>query len=868
MLNDAIRLALPPGILAQPPAREQSERVSFTNNLIVCEVHDVVAYANSYIVKGAGTSRMVATVMMDCSGLPVGARDASMIVPGAKVLCYTSDDYFPIIIGVLASPVGSPVSGAPDSITAASKVGLYGDPAHKDIVASNQNCFVNFADGRPVDNLPGDWGKFNELGMGVFLGKLMAFLRASDICKLETFYLDNLMRMFAYNYQQYTAGSELESFNDEGEWTEIMSHSPYPWERLGFPSPNTTPSLQENTSPLDGKFGIEPQDVRQLAIWRMREMRGYLAEGYRRYVAVPVLDESVAVNVYGNMPYKGVFEEHLGLDGAYKLRTAKSWLVEKSVYIPIPTEQIPRDNPEGDTDFENPAGLGEAPLTEFPEPSIDRLDDQLTYEEQKYNSQGTDLRALDWKTNEDSLIGDFTNEQDPFVPYNTFDADTPTKATQTIDHRKDVRYYKGRARIGLTEDGGFIIEDAWGSTIRSSNGNIEISCPGDVITRTGRTVQTWAGKDVVTKAQNSVDISSSTEDVRIKAERNMLVLGGNSGKGGVLVENRAEEGTYFPGMDADGVADPDTPNVGGLLLKCSRGTFSILSKSMHLRATDGDFVIDADGGAGDIVMFGNNLKKYLKTSSIEAISGSSNELIEDGSVDDVSVVKHSRGVYDMVIGSHNISTTAMTLINRKADNSSTNLQLKGNVTIEGTVSAERVSDGGSVNINASTYNGSLTKTQSAAFTDIGTEAEEHLRADTSIGAASSFIGVAFRSTSNLSLGNMKIHEAPWQRRFRLTASVEAGNDVSTSFTETSVYDSIDDDGQERGSETMPFPGYEAWTEGSDAQFVQYDPKFYTYDATGGKPKPKPDEDEDDPFDLDNLEDAVEGPFEGTYPINS
>jgi hypothetical protein len=103
MLNDAIRLALPPGILSQAPERDSSERTAFTNNLIVCEVHDVVAYANSYIVKGAGTSRMIATLLMDSSGLPVGARDASMIVPGARVLCYVSDDYFPTIIGVLVT---------------------------------------------------------------------------------------------------------------------------------------------------------------------------------------------------------------------------------------------------------------------------------------------------------------------------------------------------------------------------------------------------------------------------------------------------------------------------------------------------------------------------------------------------------------------------------------------------------------------------------------------------------------------------------------------------------------------------------------------------------------------------------------------
>jgi len=862
MLNDAIRLALPPGILAQAPERESEPRVSFTNQLIVCEIHDVIAYGNSYIVKGAGTSRMLATVLMDTSGLPIGARDATMLTPGAKVLCYMSDDYYPTIMGVLPSPVGSPLVGAPDSITAAAKVGLYGDPAHENIITSDQNCFINFADGRPVDNVPGDWGKFNELGMGVFLGKFMSFMRASDICKLETFYLDNLLRLFAYNYQHYTACSETEAFNDEGEWTNISSSTPYPWEALGFPSQFATDFDKGNTSPLDGKFGIEPKEDNQLGLWRIRTFEGFLGEGRRTIVCVPDIS-ATSVNVYGNMPYKGVLEEHIGLDGAYTLRSAKSIMFEKTIFIPIPTEIAPRDNPEGDTDFDNAAGIGET-LVEFPNPTIANLDDKIAYDQQKYNTEGLDLRTKDWEFNEDVMIGGLVVEQDPLTPYSDFESVKPTVAEEDIDHRKKEKYYKGRSFFGFTDDGGFLIETADGSTLRMVNGNIELSCPGDTVVRAGRTVQTWSGRDVIIKAHKSIDVSSATEDVRIKADRNLMALGGNSGTGGVLVENRAVEGSYFPGMDSSGQDDANNPNIGGLLLKSARGKFSVIGDTLHLRSTGGDLVLDGSDGDQDIVLFGKEYKRYLKQKSLEVISASSAD-IEDGSSEDSSVIEHTRSQYALTVGPTLFSTPTFSLLNQSADGNSSAFLMKGSISLDGAaISTGGFTGDGPSNAGAfSELKNELRQLQNTSFTELGVDAETYLRDPASIGAISEYVGVSFRASDKLSLGTMKIYEAPWQRRFRKTAEISAGGKYGGSvFVESIVHQRVDNDGNDTGSETMPFPGKLAWTSGEESMFVQYDPKFYNMDSTGGTPKPK-----SDGYDVGTLEDAVEGPFEAQYPIN-
>ena len=47
-------------------------------------------------------------------------------------------------------------------------------------------------------------------------------------------------------------------------------------------------------------------------------------------------------------------------------------------------------------------------------------------------------------------------------------------------------------------------------------------------------------KEAIIRAKGSVDISSNENDVRIKAEKNMQLLAGNSGSGGMLLESKGQ----------------------------------------------------------------------------------------------------------------------------------------------------------------------------------------------------------------------------------------------------------------------------------------------------------------------------------------
>ena len=357
MLTDAIRLALPDGLLRPERETKLPPRLSISSKILLCEVHDVIAYGHAYIVKGLGTPRMTA-VLGTLSGTmtPIGARSMSMLTPGSLVLCWISETYFPIIISVVATPMGTNVAGVPDSIVACGHAGMFADPAHQHMInREDSHGLLDLSAGRPIDNLPGDWGQINEFGAGFFLGKLMAAMRASDACKVEAFYVDQLLRIAGYNYQRYTSGSEQEAFNDEGEYTDIDGFTPYPWEAAGSLNYAMEPFNRADADPKDGtKFGVEPVDEKQTGFWRKQTFRGYLGDLEKTLVSIPKRFD--AIHALGNTEhYIGVAEQVFGIDGSYRLRSAKSVTLERTLWIPVPQSLQSRCNPEGD------AGLKTAP---------------------------------------------------------------------------------------------------------------------------------------------------------------------------------------------------------------------------------------------------------------------------------------------------------------------------------------------------------------------------------------------------------------------------------------------------------------------------------------------------------------------------
>ncbi len=211
---------------------------------------------------------------------------------------------------------------------------------------------------------------------------------------------------------------------------------------------------------------------------------------------------------------------------------------------------------------------------------------------------------LDWDLPEESKL-DYMGDNSIVPTFSSLGSNTfltlGNAVKLPIDRRYgDQDYYPTEAFVALLEDGGIVLGGGGGEEIRLTGGNIILSCPGDVFCRPGRNVNLWAGHDLILRAKNSFDISASKHDGRIKAENNMMLLGGNSGTGGILLESRGGAEQFK--FDEAGEA----VEFGGILLRATAGPIATWASEIYLRTGGGDIpagpiVIDAGAGAGAII---------------------------------------------------------------------------------------------------------------------------------------------------------------------------------------------------------------------------------------------------------------------------
>jgi hypothetical protein len=108
--------------------------------------------------------------------------------------------------------------------------------------------------------------------------------------------------------------------------------------------------------------------------------------------------------------------------------------------------------------------------------------------------------------------------------------------------------------------------------------------------------------ETVVRSRGSVDVSSAAGDVRVKAERNLQILAGNSGSGGVLIESKAAAPghAYADRFGEDVVSS-------GVVLRAPRSEVAALGGDVYLRTGGGDaaagaITLDADQGRAPLVL--------------------------------------------------------------------------------------------------------------------------------------------------------------------------------------------------------------------------------------------------------------------------
>ena len=602
--------------------------------LFVRTVLDTFAHSGLYLLYNAIGEIVMCRDVSDASGMPLGSRNIGMYPAGASVLVYQPPDQLPMIIGSAAPMVTDAKLALPDSLGIGTNVGAWNDSMHFAPLKDPSEGIANHSGGRPINCLPGDWGRINDLGAAVFLGRMLAMLRASDGAQIQAFWGDDLLRLTGYNMEVFTSSSEKRDLNDQGEHHAVYRSSPFPWEAMGKGGASGATHTESKVQPLgpDMVYGpIEPKEDDQLIVPRHVIVRGYLGDIEREYVCLP--PAGLDISRFENEDvYLGLLEITKHIDGSYGIRSAKQITMEKYVLLPVPKELIAPEDPLGDNDtnykFSGQYGDGEdhaMPEFEWDEDEAGMRAQQMwdyhAYFFGRYAQIGLARHKKDWYLPEEDELTEMANRA-AVAPATVdmghrFYAELPNPKEIKIDERSGhtVKFYATRSVIKQFDDGSILLEDGFGSQIRLEGGNIFLTCPGDVWTLPGRNSVTWAPHDVIQKGGNSVDITASLKDVRIKGEQNVHVLAANQKTGSILIECR---GSGVPSLDSFKDKLGESAVGSGIFIKGPKTAVTIWGQRIYAggseKITGKQIVLDA-GENGDVFLRGNRVDSQGKTSA-------------------------------------------------------------------------------------------------------------------------------------------------------------------------------------------------------------------------------------------------------------
>lgn len=406
--------------------------------------------------------------------------------------------------------------------------------------------------GSPVDETClGEWGRMTETGSSVFLDPFMAFLRSDENCGFWAFWHDQLARMHGHNLQIRSATTSMDFFDDESELSSIIGHSPYLWESLGglvkgieLFKQRTQEAVLKNSTEFSL---IDLKELTQTPFHRLVEYAGFLGQGFKKQLRLPPPGKQIfSMDSPTNVP--AVWEEHLALDGNYHMVSSQGIFL---AHVPVFNSPVQFKRPEDGTGDRSPGyvptgsqsdGIASGLSGDFPDGTGAALlaDDELAYGMKWRSSHPFYKHTNDWKLFDDpekeSAVAISNLSSNHYLP-------RPDAKEKDVDHRFSANYHPSLSFISILRDGTVVIAGPGGEEIRMGGGSIEISCPGDIQLRPGRNLVALTGKDTVVRARKSVEISASENDVRLKAEKNMQLLAGNSKTGGLLLESRGEGDT-------------------------------------------------------------------------------------------------------------------------------------------------------------------------------------------------------------------------------------------------------------------------------------------------------------------------------------
>jgi hypothetical protein len=817
---------------AQGTAYDLYKNMGFGPTIFRGRVVDVIAYAHCYRVMLERQAGVVLCTALAAGGLmPLGPHPINSIAPGSEVYVLRPPfgDYG-IILGVIPIAMTAPNLALSDFVHQASRCGLRVDHTHSTpFGCESSGGIADWSNGRPFDGMSMcEWGAITETGLRVLLDPFMVQLAVDEATGVFAFYHDQLLRLAGFNMQAFSGGHESEIAVDQAEVYHYDGFTPYPWEQTGVmvavddPFQDFSPQEVQISKPHYASW--EPGEDDQQPFHRSLQFRGYLGQGGKRMIQAPYQDDAYTYS--GDNTNLALFEENIGVDGRYSLRSAKSIHIVKWAAIPAVKRMKRCEDGNGDTDenYKFAGAVGDGPdhkitgeiEADSQVPHLQQVAGLMDVHAWVFNWLGAHpffYHKKDWNIaeEEDTFIGMVEAPITFGDLAGNFYLNRPDPVQQKIDHRlPGVSYFPNHSYLSMQDDGGVVLGDGYGAEIRMCGGHIFLTAPGDIWAKPGRNFNALGGHDIILRANNSMDLSTTKKDLRLKAEHNLHLLGGNAGDiGGVLIECKAPGAYDYQDKVGEEVGS------GGFQVKVDHGDAVIWATNIYLRTGGGDvqpgtITLDAAKGQQVITMQASSILNYVSNSITDNFGS-------DGNI----VTSHVWGAQSNIIGSE-ISVEGWGIFLGGI------LALESFLSVAGYFGSPLAQD----------YDGKvgtiIGESLELDIQDLETVIDDEAKAVAAVsknwqlifanwlyadkGAGNddtiSAVHFTFRNPQQYLTTNFKLFEDRWQQMARLS-----GQELKT-WEETAVTGGSSE-------ETMPYPGKEPWDD--DDTYMRMDLSLYDHE---------------------------------------
>ncbi len=818
--------------------QQHDVRRHLATGVVLC----AIPYSNWYKVQLDGAGGSIGCCCGDNSGgfNPVGPKSSAVIPPMTSVILWQPPGLpYGVIIASIPVPRHESRLACPDYVVQGSGAGIKREAAYQAPFkqAYREGGVQDFSANRPLDQTALEWGKFTEHGLGIHIDPFLAFMRATEMSGVWFNFFDQHTRLAGLNFDLETAAWSMSTRDDEGEHLKIESDYVYPWEGLGQYAPGTPAGATYDAGDVQNTLHkaaldlAEGEEDRQ-PFSRRTGYGGYLGQGGQRFVALPPAQTGtrLASDDATVSPDLGVFEESVGLDGTYMVRSAKALYLLKTTIFSQPKQKLaPEDQSDGADDARQKTYKASGKFGSGAEHRVGDVDagsdnpqlvrqaaieDLIAYVTNWKSRHTFHYHQGDWQVPEESQVAHAAGMSAAPIDFSELAGKTylsdPRAVGVMVDHRYGSSdYYARNSGLVLLPDGGVKLFSGCGCEIVMSGGRIRMSAPGGIDVTPGTGFNVLAGDDIVLRAKKSVDVSAGSGDLRLKGEKNVQML---SNAGGVLIESKASGFI----ADFENKVGEDVVS-GGVVLKSKNGQIVGLAGGVYF-STGGDSL-----GNGDIVMDASkgSRRVILKGERVVSVASS-----------DVSMVIGPRGDNTTVRAAHYFGTTVALGGGMEVDGFA---YFNGDIVSNGFM-ANRGGygylQGGTGKIKADDLNKSVADAQKSLQSVKKSLSDEHKQTfpghyykdgqpgnDKTI----SMIGFSYRDDDDgqqMNVANFVMTESRWQLLRRL-----GGSGSGPVWEEPKV--------EYQGRQQLPYPGRKNW---EDANVFLRLRELKLFDAVTGLPK--------------------------------